>query len=171
MTSSGKWPITQLTKRSIFCFPIPRGTLFFHPNTTWVLSQENLTTITYTKVGGGGNRMHHLHAPHNIPCLPPKILHQHCLQFLLRRHYKMQNLAVGGILQEMCTWNGAGRNSQLLFFFLFTTLKLKSFIILWIIWPKRTHLLQCKCVLTDPKRLLMSKNQYNDNFPWLPCIR
>ena len=27
------------------------------------------------------------------------------------------------------------------FFFLFTTLKLKSFIILWIIWPKRTHLL------------------------------
>ena len=54
MTSSGKWPITQLTKRSILCFPIPRGTLFFHPNNTWVLSQENLKTITYTKVGGGG---------------------------------------------------------------------------------------------------------------------
>ena len=126
----------------------------------------------YKSGGGGvGNRMHHLHAPHNIPCLSPKILHQHCLQFLLRRHYKMQNLAVGGILREMCTWNGAGRNSQLLFFFLFTALKLKSFIILWIIWAKRTHLLQCKCVLTDPKRLLISKNQYNDNFPWLPCIR
>lgn len=94
----------------------------------------------YKSWGGGGNRMHLLHAPHNIPCLPPKILHQHCLQFLLRRHYKMQNLAVGGILREMCSWNGAGRNSQLRFFFLFTTLKLKSFIILWIIWPKRTHL-------------------------------
>ena len=53
------------------------------------------------------------------------------------------------------------------FFFLFTTLKLKSFIILWIVWPKRTHLLQCKCVLTDPKRLLISKNQYND----MTCIR
>lgn len=73
----------------------------------------------YKSGAGMGNRMHHLHAPHNIPCLPPKMLHQHCLQFLLRRHYKMQNLAVGGILREMCTWNGAGRNSQLLFFLVY----------------------------------------------------
>ena len=27
----------------------------------------------------------HLHIPHNAPYLPPKILHRHCFQFLLRR--------------------------------------------------------------------------------------
>ena len=36
--------------------------------------------------GGGGNRMDRSHLSHNIPCLPPEILHQHCIQFLLRRH-------------------------------------------------------------------------------------
>ena len=28
-------------------------------------------------------RIHHFHIDHNAPCLPPKILHIHCFQFLL----------------------------------------------------------------------------------------
>ena len=27
--------------------------------------------------------IHHFHTDHNAPCLPPKILHNHCFQFLL----------------------------------------------------------------------------------------
>ena len=27
--------------------------------------------------------IHHFHTDHNAPCLPPKILHNHCCQFLL----------------------------------------------------------------------------------------
>ena len=27
--------------------------------------------------------IHHFHIDHNAPCLPPRILHNHCFQFLL----------------------------------------------------------------------------------------
>ena len=49
---------------------------------------ENIK-IKVCKIGGGeggGNRMDRSHLSHNIPCFPEKILHQHCLQFLLKRH-------------------------------------------------------------------------------------
>ena len=29
--------------------------------------------------------IHHFHIDHNVPCLPPNILHNHCLRFLLGR--------------------------------------------------------------------------------------
>ena len=29
------------------------------------------------------HQIHHFHIDHNIPCLLPKILHNHCFQFLL----------------------------------------------------------------------------------------
>ena len=122
MTPSGKWPITQLTKGSIVCFPIPHGTLFFHPNTTWAPSQGNLKTIRYAifffvVVGGGGNRMDRSHLSHNIPCLPEKNFVSALSS--ISPQTSLENAKFGGgryITRDVQMGNGAGRNSQLRFF-------------------------------------------------------
>ena len=39
--------------------------------------------VTFGQDGNTCASIGHLHISHNIPCLPGKILHKHCLLFLL----------------------------------------------------------------------------------------
>ena len=43
----------------------------------------------------------HFHQYHNAPCLPPKILHKHCFQFLLEKLKTM-------FMQHLAGWGGGG---------------------------------------------------------------
>ena len=44
-----------------------------------------LHQATFVYLISGPIGIRHLHISHNTPCLPPKILHKHCFQFLLGR--------------------------------------------------------------------------------------
>ena len=44
-----------------------------------------LHQATFVYLISGPIGIRHLHISHNTPCLPPKILHKHCFQFLVGR--------------------------------------------------------------------------------------
>ena len=51
----------------------------------WVGLESNCTV---------GLAIHYFHMDHNAPCLPPRILHNHCFQYLQGR--EIENIGFGG---------------------------------------------------------------------------